>query len=300
MPPPGDDDTGAGIYAHIVMNQAPSTTNAPLIRGVIVAGLILLTAGGLLAMNFAAPENTARWERTFTSVGNVRVSGDANIRVETWDRADTSVSLDAKWYGQRSGPKAVQDGDTLKVRACDGSFWHGFYWHAYCDAEFVIRVPKEISLTTHGDSGRATISGTYAALEARTDSGRIEATDVTAPRLQLRADSGSVAFTGSAPTAELRTDSGSIRVDAETTDLTTRADSGSITADIRSTPNRVKANADSGSITVRVPVTGYRITTSSDSGRQNIDQRLHSGTSERTIDLSTDSGSITLEGTEAP
>lgn len=283
------------------MNQAPSPTNAPLIRGLIVAGLILLTAGGLLAMNFAAPENTARWEKTFASVENVRVAGDADIRVETWDRDEMSVSLDADWYGHRSSPKAVLDGDTLLVRACDGSFWHGFYWHAYCSADFVIRVPEGTALTAHTDSGRTAVSGTYTALDVRTDRGPIEATDVTVPHLRLRAHSGSIAFTGSAPTAELRTDSGSIRVDAETTDLTAQADSGSITADIRETPpNRVTATTDSGSVAVSVPLTGYRITASTDSGRQNIDERLSNGTSERTIDLSTDSGSITLEGTEAP
>ncbi len=282
------------------MTQAPAPTNAPLIRGLIVAGLVLLMAGGLLAMNFAAPENTARWERTFASVENVRVAGDANVRVETWDRDEMSVSLDAEWYGRRSEPKAVLDGDTLNVRACDGSFWHGFYWHAYCSAEFVIRVPEGTSLVARSDSGRATVSGAYAALEMRTDSGHIEATDVATSGIQLRADSGSVTFTGSAPSAELRTDSGSIRVDAETTDLTARTDSGSITANLRSTPDAVRANTDSGSVAISVPVTGYRITTSTDSGRQDIDPRLSSGTSARTIDVSTDSGSITIEGTEAP
>lgn len=278
----------------------PQHTDRSLTRGVVVTGLVLLAAGGMLALNFAAPSNTARWEKTFTAVDELRIAGDARVSVETWDRDDVAVALDADWYGHRSAPRATMDGGTLVARACDGSFWHNFYWHAYCNAQFVIRVPKGMSLTARGDSGRADVTGTFAALDVRTDSGRIEATDVTTRNLHLRTDSGSVTFSGSSPAADIRTDSGSIRVDGDVADLSARADSGSVTADLRGTPARVAVKTDSGSVRVSVPLTGYRITTSTDSGRQSVDPRLNNGTAKRSIDVSTDSGSITLQGTDTP
>ena len=274
--------------------------NRPLIRGVVVAGLALVAAGGMLALNFGAHKNTESWERTFPAVDNVRVVGNARVRVETWKQDHMSVALDADWYGHRSPPKATVDGDTLVARACDGSFWHNFYWHAYCHADFVIRVPEGTSLTTHSDNRTTTATGTFAALDMRSDSGRIEATDITAPRVSLRTDSGSVALSGSTPSADVRTDSGSIRIDAETTSVNARTDSGSVTADLRGDVTRVAAKTDSGSVSVTVPLTGYRVTTSTDSGRRNIDDRLTNGTSARSIDLSTDSGSITLQASETP
>ena len=300
MPPPGDDGTGVGVYAHSVMTTDPPQPDRHLVRWIVVAGLAALAVGGMMALNFAAPTDSARWERTFTATPNLRVAGDARISVETSDRDDITVSLDADWYGHRSAPSASVDGDTLVLRACDDSFWQSFYWHAHCSADFVIRVPKGMALTARSDRGRAEATGTYAALDIQTDSGRIEVADATSPKVRLRADSGSITFSGTAPSAEIRTDSGSVTIDATTTDLSARTDSGSITADLRGTPNHVKASTDSGSISMTVPLTGYRITTSTDSGRQDIDPRLSSGTSARTIDLSTDSGSITLQGSEAP
>lgn len=282
------------------MTTTPPPPNRSAIRGVIVAGLIAVTAGSLLALNFAAPTNTARWERTFPATDRLSIVGDSTVRVETWDREDISVALDAKWYGRRSTPKATVKGDTLEARACDGSFWHSFYWHAHCSADFVIRVPEGMTLTAHGNNGHATIRGRFADLDVSTDRGQIDAEDVISPRVNLHTDSGAIAFTGTAPIAEIDTDRGSIRVDAASTDLNASADSGSITLNLREIPDRVAANTDSGSVSVTVPLSEYRVSASTDSGRQNIDPRLTSGSSSRTIDLSTDSGSITLQGLETP
>jgi hypothetical protein len=187
----------------------------------------------------------------------------------------TTVSLHAEirdgW--RSSGHELRQEGDRLVVRGSCPIF--GSDW---CEVDYTIEVPRDLRVEVRTDQ-RIEVSdldgGLYASSDAsrvvaarvagdvtlRSDQGSIEATDLTATRVEAEADQGSVRleFTDSPVALNAEADQGSIDIVLPNqpgvtfiTDFS--ADQGTVSTDpIRQGPNTdrtLRAHADQGSVTV--------------------------------------------------
>lgn len=225
-------------------------------RAAVIAGLlglaVVLTGCGVGA---DTETDTVSYEVN-DQVAALRVAGDTgNVEVVESQRQGIKVTEVLTW--RKSKPKTSHDvqGDTLDLKfECPSSFGLGAI-ATTCDVSYQVEVPKGLRVKASTDSGNLTVRGLSGELDARTDSGEIEAEGLAVKQAVAKTDSGTVdlAFTGS--------------------------------------PDKVKAGTDSGDISIGVPEGAYKVNAKTSSGDKNIGIDADPS-APRSIELSSDTGSL--------
>jgi hypothetical protein len=147
-----------------------------------------------------------------------------------------------------------------------------------CDGHYTVTVPLGVPITVRGDDGSISVDNLHQPLDLRSDNGSI----------RVRDSSGNL---------KLQSDNGSISVDRTVADrVELSSDNGSLKVSLLNAPMYVKASADNGSARVYVPrgPETYNIRLSTSNGSK--DNKLVSDpASPRTIDISTDNGSVKVD-----
>jgi hypothetical protein len=147
---------------------------------------------------------------------------------------------------------------------------------AFCQVDYVIRVPEGVSVIAHSDGGDVTVSNVRGDLDLTSSGGSVEVRDVEAQRVRFGSDGGDIDAQG------VSTDS----IDAS-------ANGGSVLLSLSSPPAMVNVTSDGGDIDIELPDTpdAYRVNVSSDGGETSAPIRTDP-TSDRVITASADGGDV--------
>ncbi|MDR8407520.1 DUF4097 domain-containing protein [Nonomuraea sp. 3-1Str] len=225
-------------------------------RTAMVAGLLGLGAmlGGCGASG-APAEDTVSYDVTDT-VAALHVEADSGtVEVVGSDRRGIRVTERLSWL--KNKPETVHEvrGDTLKLTFTCPTTWGWGAWGASCDVNYQVEVPAGLRVKVGSDSGNLTLRSLSGEVEASTDSGAIEAGELTGRRVVTTTDSGDVSLT------------------------------------FAGRPDQVTTATDSGTTVIHVPSGPYNIVARTDSGRKNI-KAASAPSAPRTIALSSDSGDL--------
>ncbi|MEU9097138.1 hypothetical protein [Streptomyces sp. NPDC048361] len=202
-------------------------------------------------------------------------AGSAEITVTTGPAGHVTLGGTLNWLLKKPTIKRTWDGDTLKVHAQCNGFVDQFLQN--CQIDLHLTVPPGVALTVHNGSGH------------------IRVRDLTGP---VDLTNGSGGMTLRALTGTLRATVGSGTIEATqlaTPEAHLKAGSGTVRAEFTAPPRRADASAGSGSVDLTVPDgSHYRILGTPGSGARIIDAGLADPTSDRTLDVSSGSGSVTV------
>ncbi|MGW2812350.1 DUF4097 family beta strand repeat-containing protein [Streptomyces sp. NPDC001415] len=202
-------------------------------------------------------------------------AGSAQITVMTGAAGQVTMNGSLTWSMKRPKIERTWDGDTLKVRTrCDG-FVDEFLQN--CQVDLKLAVPAGVSL------------------KVKSGSGPIKVRDLTGP-VDVQGGSGSMKLHGLKGTVKAKVGSGEIKADQlSSSEADLRSGSGTVDAEFTAAPWRVKASAGSGSVSVTVPQGArYRVAGGSRSGGRSIQKELSDANSDRVLDVSSGSGSVTV------
>ncbi|ATY15602.1 hypothetical protein CU254_38375 [Amycolatopsis sp. AA4] len=207
-------------------------------------------------------------------------SGDVRIRTAS-GAARVHQTLRYHFSGQPGDAYRVE-GDQLVVTDCGRN----------CTADLELVVPAGIPVTGSSDSGTLDFAG-VGSVDVTADSGSAQVQDVPG-RVKLQLDSGAAEL-HNVGEVWVHSQSGRIEGDGLRGPVDVSAGSGRIELSLTQ-PSNVKARADSGRIAVTVPRSGsYQVTGTSESGHRSIDIPQNSGPDAKTLELNTDSGSVTVK-----
>ncbi|WP_438293972.1 DUF4097 family beta strand repeat-containing protein [Streptomyces sp. HUAS TT7] len=202
-------------------------------------------------------------------------AGSAEITVTTGAAGQVTMNGSVTWAMKRPKIERTWDGDTLKVHArCDG-FVDEFLQN--CQVDLKLAVPAGVSL------------------KVKSGSGPIKVSDLTGP-VDLQGGSGSMKLRGLKGTVKAKVGSGEIQASQlSSSEADLKAGSGTVNADFIVAPRRVKARAGSGSVSVTVPEGAlYRVEGGKGSGSRSVQKELRDDGSDRVLDVSSGSGSVTV------
>ncbi|MFD7338730.1 DUF4097 family beta strand repeat-containing protein [Streptomyces violascens] len=268
--------------------EAPKTARAPQERPrhrtawivVAVIGALGIVAPFTISLMADAVSRTDPYKSPDNgrphAVSAVEVdAGAAEITVTTG--AAGQVTMDGKltWAMKRPKIERTWDGDTLKVHArCDG-FVDEFLQN--CQVKLDLAVPAGVRL------------------KVRSGSGPVKVRDLTGP-VDLQGGSGTMKLYGLKGTVRAKVGSGAIQAtQLSSPEADLRSGSGSVDAQFAAAPQRVKASTGSGSVSVTVPEGAhYQVMGGKGSGSRNIQPELADNNSDRVLDVSSGSGSVTV------
>ncbi|MEV1171937.1 DUF4097 family beta strand repeat-containing protein [Nonomuraea sp. NPDC049784] len=222
----------------------------------MIAGLLGLAAL-LSGCGLAGPldQETASYD-VADKVAGVRVEADSGtIEVVESDRQGIHVTEQLSWRKTKPETSHKVQGDTLTLAFKCANTWGLGSGSASCEVDYKVEVPKGLRVNVSSDSGDLTLKGLSGELNARTDSGAIEADDLAATRVAAETDSGDV-------------------------DLT-----------FGGQPDKVVTSSDSGNISIHVPQGPYNVVAKTDSGNKHITAAADPSVA-RQIELTTDSGDL--------
>ncbi|GGU45440.1 DUF4097 family beta strand repeat-containing protein [Streptomyces violascens] len=268
--------------------EAPKTARAPQQRPRHRAAWIVVAVIG--ALGIVAPFTISLMADTVSrtdpyespdngrphAVSAVEVdAGAAEITVTTG--AAGQVTMDGKltWAMKRPKIERTWDGDTLKVHArCDG-FVDEFLQN--CQVKLDLAVPAGVRL------------------KVKTGSGPVKVRDLTGP-VDLDGGSGSLKLYGLKGTVRAKVGSGTVQASQlSSPEADLKSGSGSVDAQFAAAPQRVKASTGSGSVSVTVPEGAhYQVMGGKGSGSRDIQPELADKNSDRVLDVSSGSGSVTV------
>ncbi|MEV7039921.1 DUF4097 family beta strand repeat-containing protein [Amycolatopsis sp. NPDC051061] len=244
--------------------------------GIVLIGVGLATAFGWgWGSDF---DNTKTLSETIRSVKLEGDSGSVKIRTGTGP-STVHEKIDYHWRSKPGDTFFHVDGDQLVLSDCGNN----------CSVDFEVVVPAGVPVSGKVDSGGLDIAG-VASVDVQADSGHARVEDVPG-LVKLRLDSGGIDLRDVGE-VQLHADSGSIKGIGVRGPVDVTSSSGSVDFTLAQA-NNVKIKADSGSVDVEVPGGPYRVVGDSDSGRRNIGVPTD-GSAPNTLDLTTDSGSVTV------
>lgn len=184
-----------------------------------------------------------------TDNGRIEVSGGevANIEIATifheHDVGDGSSDMHA-------------DGDRLELSgACDDGSWF-----EECSVGYRIVVPRDVAVTVETDNGGIRLTAIGGRIDASTDNGGIDATDLRSEVVTAHTDNGGIdlVYTNAPMVVEARADNGGVEIEVPTVDRGYRVDAGSDNGDVHVTvttdpaaDRTIDAFSDNGGVTVR-------------------------------------------------
>lgn len=240
----------------------PSATrrgNAWVVIGVIAAVLTIGWGAYNLITLLAHAERNEHRVIPADGIRTLRVSTDNGGITITSGPAGSDIVVDAHLSEGLHAPTNtidIVDGQATLRAQC--SVWSQ-YW---CAVSYRIQVPAGIELNLTTEEGNISINGASASLTVRTDSGTVQASNLTSTVVDSRTDVGRtrLEFVQAPTQVSARTDIGSVTIivpDDETAyNVTMTNDIGSRSNSVRtdSTSTRtINARADVGEITVRYP-----------------------------------------------
>ncbi|MET9261881.1 DUF4097 family beta strand repeat-containing protein [Amycolatopsis sp. NPDC004079] len=249
-----------------------------------LAGIAVIGVGVAIGFGGWGFGSTVSRDATLTQeIRSVKLengSGDVSIRTAP-GAARVHQTLRYHFSGQPGDAYRV-DGNQLVILDCGRN----------CTADLELIVPAGIPVTGTSDSGTLDFSG-VGSVDVSADSGRAQVQDVPG-LVKLKLDSGSTEL-HNVGEVQVHSQSGRIEGDGLRGPVDVSAGSGRIELAL-SQPNAVKAQADSGRIALTVPRSGsYQVTGNSENGHRSIDIPQNSGPDAKTLELNTDSGSVTVK-----
>ncbi|RST01098.1 hypothetical protein EF910_29350 [Streptomyces sp. WAC07149] len=244
------------------------------------------------ALSAALVVSAAAWQagtgtgvRTGTAVGGSGgrtvtavevVAGPSDVSVTPRGDAQVGYRADLAWSFRRPEVEESWLGDTLKLtpHCPDGS--PGFAAGAGCSVRLAVTVPAGVPLKVSGGSGRISVSGMAAAVDAETGAGTLVLADLRGP-LRARVGDGTLRATGlTVPQADIRAGAG-------------RAD-----ARFAAPPEQVTARAGAGRLDIVLPTdTRYRVSCRAGLGRCEAADALNDPAAARALDIAVDVGHAT-------
>ncbi|MEU6895320.1 DUF4097 family beta strand repeat-containing protein [Streptomyces sp. NPDC046557] len=174
------------------------------------------------------------------TVGDIKVSGEA-----------TSVSVTEKHSYQTAEPVAshsLVDGTYTLSYTCPDS---------KCGVDYTVQVPAGTAVQVTSETGDINLSKLTGGIGARTGTGRIEATDLSSPQVQLTTDTGDVTagFVKSPSSVSAKVSTGDVRiaVPAGQYAVDARSESGDVHVEVpqaADSSSKIIAKTDTGSVTV--------------------------------------------------
>ncbi|GAA1615004.1 hypothetical protein GCM10009733_009080 [Nonomuraea maheshkhaliensis] len=189
-------------------------------------------------------------------VAALQVETDSgSIEVVESQRQGIHVTEVLSWRKNKPETSHQVRGDTLALSFDCPSTWGWGAAGTSCDVSYKVEVPKGLRVKVTSDSGALTLTGLSGELDARSDSGAIEAGGLSARQVAAKTDSGAVGlkFTGA--------------------------------------PDKVTTATDSARISVHVPEGPYKVVATTDSGGKNIRASVDDS-APRLIELTSDSGDL--------
>ncbi|MFI6050469.1 DUF4097 family beta strand repeat-containing protein [Streptomyces violascens] len=202
-------------------------------------------------------------------------AGSAQISVTTGAAGQVTMSGSLTWSVKRPKIERIWDGDTLKVHSrCDG-FVDEFIQN--CQVDLKLTVPAGVRL------------------KVKSGSGPIKVRDLTGP-VDLDGGSGSLKLYGLKGNVRAKVGSGTVQASQlSSPEADLKSGSGTVDAEFVAAPQRVKASAGSGSVSVTVPEgSHYQVKGGKGSGSRDIPPELADKNSDRVLDVSSGSGSVTV------
>ncbi|MFI6682169.1 DUF4097 family beta strand repeat-containing protein [Streptomyces sp. NPDC050485] len=240
----------------------------------IVAPFAFLTVADAVSETaaYASPGNGQRHPVSAVEVD----AGAAQVTVTPGAAGEVRMTGRLNWSMKRPKVEEKWVGDTLKVHThCDG-FVDRYLQN--CTVELNLTVPAGIRLKVRGGSGA------------------IRVRDLTGP-VDLAGGSGAIKLRGLKGTVKARVGSGELnatQLAGPEADLS--AGSGTVNGEFTAPPRRVRASAGSGTVTVTVPGPDrYQVLGGRGSGDRSIQKDLVDENSDRILDVSSGSGSVTVQ-----
>jgi Putative adhesin len=252
--------------------------------GAIITGVLIIVAA-LNLFSLTAGRSSSDIHRSFEFSGRslMITAGSADVTLVPGAASGIEVERTARVpHGQTMKEPSIS-GDVLSLPANCHSGAFGWLW--FCSVHYTVRVPADLQLDVHADSGdlEATSIST-AALALKTGSGdvtirRVDATDLTAE-------------TGSGDVDGSHLGGGSIAV---------KTGSGDVGLDFDQDPTTVQAHTGSGDLSIAVPRDDATYYIQANTGSGDYSNRVRSigeapaaGTQARSINAETGSGDLTI------
>jgi hypothetical protein len=245
-----------------------------------LGGIALIGVGLATAFGWGWGSSFSTDTTLTTAIRSVKLEGDSgSVKLRTGTGASTvRQEINYHWRG-KPGDAFHVDGDQLVLADCGNN----------CSADFEVVVPAGIPVTGKLDSGSLDIAG-VSSVDVQSDSGHVKVENVSGA-VNLRHDSGSIDLRD-VGAVTLHSDSGSIEGRNVRGPVDVTSSSGHIDFALAQ-PNDVKVRSDSGSVELTVPGGPYRVQGNSDSGHRSFEVPTD-GSAAHTIDVTTDSGSVTV------
>jgi len=273
---PGQPTSGQPAPRQPASGQGRNDRGASANRIILIVGLslvVIVTVVGLIfALNFRGGPvdqnaDLAAGSRVAVDIPNAALS----FRASNDDQVH--VTMRGTYFGSTPTLKTRTSGEITTVSGgCSAR------WFSFCSLDVTIALPAQLPLIATGTNGAMMASGLTGELRLATTNGRIE-TDGTKGAIELRTTNGAIRVRGAA----------SAKVTATTTN-------GSVELTFLEPPDDVVARSTNGSVTVRVPVdgVGYFVKAQTTNGTTNTDSVPGDGGFDRTIDVETTNGSVSV------
>ncbi|WP_037354299.1 DUF4097 family beta strand repeat-containing protein [Amycolatopsis orientalis] len=249
-----------------------------------LAGIAVIGVGVAIGFGGWGFGSTVSRDATLTQeIRGVKLENDSgDVRIRTAPGAARVHQTLRYHFSGQPGDAYRVEGDQLVILDCGRN----------CTADLELIVPAGIPVTGSSDSGTLDFAG-VGSVDVTANSGAAQVRDVPGP-VKLQLDSGAAEL-HDVGEVRVHSQSGRIAGDGLRGPVDVSAGSGRIELSLTQ-PNNVKARADSGRIDVSVPRAGsYQVTGTSDSGRRSIDLPQNSSPDTKTLELNTDSGSVTVK-----
>jgi hypothetical protein len=202
-------------------------------------------------------------------------AGAAQVTVTTGAAGQVTMNGSLTWSVKRPKIERTWDGDTLKVHSrCDG-FVDRFVQN--CQVDLKLTVPAGVRL------------------KVKTGSGPVKVRDLTGP-VDLDGGSGTLNLYRLKGNVRAKVGSGTIQASQlSSPEADLDSGSGSVAAEFVAAPQRVKASTGSGSVSITVPEgTRYQVMGGKGAGSRDIPPGLDDKNSDRILDVSSGSGSVSV------
>jgi hypothetical protein len=173
---------------------------------------------------------------------------------------------------RRTGHRAEVEGSTLVVRStCPLVF------NTWCDADYHLEVPADLSVTASVDHGRLTVRDVTGTVDADGDNGSVELARLTG-RVSADTDNGNVTATG-------------LRASTVSAD----SDNGNVSLTFAEPPDDVRATTSNGNVEVVLPEgdASYRVEVDTSHGGTDVAVRTDPD-GDRTVVGRTSNGNVTV------
>lgn len=277
-PPQFAEPAGAGGPAGPSSRAAGRKGQRALWFGIAgMTGAITIAAIGLPQIGWLAAQTTTTTWTARHAIAAVEIDvtgGDLTIRPSVQSGA-ISLQQTLTWTVNKPQVTETWQGDTLLISEdCAAPSYEVVN---PCGASLVLLVPATVSVRSTLDSGSVAI---------RNMTGTVNA----------RAQSGDIDFEGDSGTIWARADSGEIHGNSLTSQqVNAQTLSGGVDLEFSSAPTTVSASVESGDAHVAVPIgTTYRVSGQTASGDRNVEQGIEDNSSQRSIDINSQSGDASV------